>query len=61
MAGMLLRNPKEFEHVAREWAIKYAGAPRREIAEGSGGSNAEMLKKKAQMSREKEEKAKMAA
>ncbi|KAF2238607.1 ubiquitin-conjugating enzyme E2-24 kDa [Viridothelium virens] len=61
VAGMLIRNPKEFEHVAREWAIKYAGAPRKEIAEGSGGSNAESLKKKAQLNKEKEEKAKMAA
>ena len=61
VAGMLIRNPKEFEHVAREWAVKYAGAPRTEVAEGSGGSNAETLKKKAQANREKEEKAKMAA
>jgi ubiquitin-conjugating enzyme (huntingtin interacting protein 2) len=24
---MLLRTPKEFERVAREWAVVYAGAP----------------------------------
>lgn len=24
---MLLKSPKEFEHVAREWAVKFASAP----------------------------------
>lgn len=27
VANMLLRTPKEFERVAREWAVIYAGAP----------------------------------
>ncbi|KAI0583009.1 Ubiquitin-conjugating enzyme E2-24 kDa [Pyrenophora tritici-repentis] len=36
VAGMLIRNPAEFEHKAREWAVKFAGAPKKEIAEGSG-------------------------
>jgi ubiquitin-conjugating enzyme (huntingtin interacting protein 2) len=32
---MFLRKPKEFERVAREWAVLYAGAPRGETSEGS--------------------------
>ncbi|KAI9677393.1 MAG: Ubiquitin-conjugating enzyme E2 1 [Caeruleum heppii] len=36
VAGMLVRNPKEFERVAREWAVKHAGAPKTDTAEGSG-------------------------
>ncbi|KAK6330670.1 Ubiquitin-conjugating enzyme E2 1 [Orbilia javanica] len=27
VAGMLLRNPKQFEEIARQWAVQYAGAP----------------------------------
>lgn len=61
VAGMLLRNPAEFEHKAREWAVKYAGAPKKEIAEGSGGATADSIKKKAQATKVKEEKAKQAA
>jgi ubiquitin-conjugating enzyme (huntingtin interacting protein 2) len=34
---MLLRKPKEFERVAREWAINHAGAPKKQLGEGSGG------------------------
>jgi ubiquitin-conjugating enzyme (huntingtin interacting protein 2) len=61
VAGMMLRNPSEFEHVAREWAVKHAGAPKREIAEGSGGATADSIKRKAQQAKEKEEKVKLAA
>ena len=50
---MLIRNPSEFEHVAREWAIKHAGAPKKEIAEGSGGATAESLKRKTQEAKAK--------
>lgn len=41
---MLLRKPKEFEHVAQEWAVVYAGAPRKYTAEGSGGATDESLR-----------------
>lgn len=58
---MLIRNPAEFEHKAREWAVKYAGAPKKEIAEGSGGATAESIKRKAQQARQNEEKVKLAA
>ncbi len=61
VAGMLIRNPAEFEHKAREWAVKYAGAPKKEIAEGSGGATAESIKKKAQQAKQNEEKVKLAA
>ncbi|KAF2004425.1 hypothetical protein P154DRAFT_519295 [Amniculicola lignicola CBS 123094] len=61
VAGMLIRNPSEFAHVARDWAVKYAGAPKKEHAEGSGGATAESIKRKAQMAKENEEKVKMAA
>lgn len=58
---MLIQNPAEFEHHAREWAVKYAGAPKKERGEGSGGATAESIKKKAQQAKENEEKAKLAA
>lgn len=58
---MLIRNPSEYEHVAREWAIKYAGAPKKEIAEGSGGATAESLRKKTQDAKAKEAKVALAA
>ncbi|KAL9633695.1 MAG: hypothetical protein Q9164_004549 [Protoblastenia rupestris] len=54
VAGMLTRNPKEFERVAHEWAVKYAGAPKKEAGEGSGGSRTETKKEKRQRSKEEE-------
>jgi ubiquitin-conjugating enzyme (huntingtin interacting protein 2) len=58
---MLIRNPAEFEHKAREWSVKHAGAPKKEIAEGSGGATAESIKKKNMAAKENEEKVKLAA
>lgn len=52
---MLMRNPKEFERVAQEWAVKHAGAPKRERGEGSGGTTSETLKQRQQKSKEEEE------
>ena len=52
---MLMRNPKEFERVAQEWAVKYAGAPRKERGENSGGSTAETHKQRIKKSKEQEE------
>lgn len=55
VAQMMIKNPDEFEHVAHSWAVKYAGAPRKEVAGGSGGATAETLKKKtAEMKKKKE-------
>ncbi|KAI9700330.1 MAG: Ubiquitin-conjugating enzyme E2 1 [Candelina mexicana] len=61
VASMLMRNPKEFERVAREWAVKYAGSPQNDRAEGSGGATAQTLKQREQKSKEEEEKARLAA
>jgi ubiquitin-conjugating enzyme (huntingtin interacting protein 2) len=61
VAGMLIRNASEFEHVARDWAVKFAGAPKKEIAEGSGGATAESIKRKAQQAKDREAKDKLAA
>ena len=58
---MLIRNPSEFEHVARDWAVKHAGAQKKEIAESSGGATAESIKKKALQAKENEAKVKLAA
>lgn len=67
VARMLLTNPREFAHVAREWAIRHAGAPEGAPgqsgsgAEGSGGVTEETLRKKDEQKREKAEAAKLAA
>lgn len=55
VAGMLLRNPKEFNRIAAEWAVKYAGAQKKERAETSGGATAEAIKKRQKKSKEEEE------
>ncbi|KAI4147013.1 MAG: hypothetical protein LQ340_005727 [Diploschistes diacapsis] len=55
VAKMLMRHPKEFERVAAEWAEKYAGAPKRERGETSGGATAETIKKRQKKSKEQEE------
>lgn len=34
VANMLLKRPKEFERVAREWAVIYAGAPAKDTGGG---------------------------
>ena len=52
---MLMRNPKEFDRVAAEWAVKYADAPRKERGEASGGTAAETIKKRQRKSKEEEE------
>lgn len=52
---MLMRNPKEFERVASEWAIKYAGAPKKDRGETSGGATTETLKKQQKKTKEQEE------
>ena len=52
---MLMRHPKEFERVATEWAEKYAGAPKKERGETSGGATAETLKKRQKKSKAEEE------
>jgi ubiquitin-conjugating enzyme (huntingtin interacting protein 2) len=60
VAGMLLRSRAEFEHVARDWAHRFANAPLNEPGESSGGATAESLRQKAVEAKEREEKAKLA-
>lgn len=43
VAQQLIKQPKEFERHAREWAIKYAGAPKTSTGESSGGNTAASL------------------
>lgn len=55
VATMLMRHPKEFERVAAEWAVLYAGAPKRVRGEASGGATVDSLKKRQRKSKEQEE------
>ena len=52
---MLKERPKEFDRVAAEWANKYAGAPRKDRGESSGGATEESMRRKARKSKEEEE------
>lgn len=58
---MLLRKPKEFERVAREWAINYAGAPKKQVAEGSGGGTDASIREQERKAKEREEQDTLAA
>ena len=67
VARMLITNKDEFDHVAREWAVKYAGAPVSKPGEGksgagsSGGVTEESLRLQEETRRRREEKSKAAA
>ena len=52
---MLIRKPKEFERIAREWAVNYAGAPRKHIGESSGRATDESLRQQELRSKEGQE------
>ncbi|KIW16721.1 hypothetical protein PV08_03910 [Exophiala spinifera] len=54
VAQQLIKNPKEFERQAKEWAVKYAGAPKSLIGESSGGSTAESIEEAEKASKERE-------
>jgi len=60
VAQMLIKNPKEFDRVAREWAVRYAGAPKRNIGESSGGATASSIEAAEKESEQREEEANMA-
>ncbi|EMC96922.1 hypothetical protein BAUCODRAFT_68486 [Baudoinia panamericana UAMH 10762] len=51
VASMLLTRPEEFAHVAREWAIRYADAPR--PGPGSGKTGGGKKERRRQEEREK--------
>lgn len=57
---MLIKNPNEFERVAREWAVRYAGAPKKNIGEGSGGATAESIEKAEKEAEHREQEANLA-
>ncbi|KAK5052062.1 hypothetical protein LTR84_002866 [Exophiala bonariae] len=54
VAQQLIKNPKEFERQAKEWAVKYAGAPKSNLGEGSGGSTAQSIEEAEKASEERE-------
>lgn len=54
VANMLLRKPKEFERVAREWAINHAGAPKKQLGEGSGGATDASMREDERKAKEDE-------
>ncbi|KAL9582053.1 MAG: hypothetical protein Q9212_003519 [Teloschistes hypoglaucus] len=60
VAGMLIRNPKEYDRVAQEWAIMYAKASKRENGEGSGGTAPETKKEQERKSKAEEERERVA-
>lgn len=57
---MLIKNPKEFERVARDWAVKYAGAPRSHVGEGSGNATKETIEAAEKENEERMEEANLA-
>ncbi|QKX61017.1 uncharacterized protein TRUGW13939_08163, partial [Talaromyces rugulosus] len=61
VANMLLRKPKEFERLAREWAINFAGAPKKQVAEGSGGATDASIREQERKAKEDEERDAIAA
>jgi len=60
VAQMLIKNPKEFERVARDWAVRYAGAPKRNLGESSGGATAQSIEEAERESEIREEEANLA-
>lgn len=61
VANMLLHRPKEFERVARDWAINYAGAPKKHVAEGSGGATDASIREQERRAKEQQERDTLAA
>lgn len=60
VARELIKNPDQFNRTAKEWAVKYAGAPKHLVGEGSGGATAESIEAAEREEREREEAANMA-
>jgi len=61
VAQQMIKNPKEFERIARQWSVQYAGAPKSMLGEGSGGSSAADMEAAEQQSKEREEAANLEA
>lgn len=60
VARELIKSPEQFNRTAKEWAVKYAGAPKSLIGEGSGGATAESIEAAEREEKEREEAANMA-
>ncbi|EEP79415.1 conserved hypothetical protein [Uncinocarpus reesii 1704] len=61
VANMMLRNPKEFDRVARQWAVLHAGAPQKYIGESSGGATAASIREREIKSKQEQEQEELAA
>lgn len=48
VANMLLHRPKEFERVAQQWAVNYAGAPQKNAGEGSRDADESLRQEQGQ-------------
>lgn len=60
VARELIKNPEQFNRTAKEWAVKYAGAPKHLMGEGSGGATAESIEAAERKEKEREEAANLA-
>lgn len=60
VARELIKSPEQFNRTAKEWAVKYAGAPKHLIGEGSGGATAESIEAAEREEKEREEAANLA-
>ncbi|KAK5083232.1 Ubiquitin-conjugating enzyme E2 1 [Exophiala xenobiotica] len=60
VARELIKNPDQFNRTAKEWAVRYAGAPKHLIGEGSGGATAESIEEAERQEKEREEAANLA-
>lgn len=55
VASMLVNHPEQFDRVAREWAVKYAGAPKTLLTSSSASFSHNVAPKpKTQKSKEQE-------
>lgn len=60
VARELIKNPDQFARTAKEWAVRYAGAPKSLIGEGSGGATEKSIEEAEREEKAREEKANLA-
>jgi ubiquitin-conjugating enzyme (huntingtin interacting protein 2) len=61
VAQQMIKSPKEYERIARQWCVQYAGAPKSMLGEGTGGSSAVDNEAAEQEAKEREEAANLEA
>lgn len=54
VASMLMNHPEQFDRVAREWAVKHAGAPKKLLTSGTAAYQQAPAKPKVQKTKEQE-------